>query len=109
MKSAPIHSDVLQQSFIPTLRSPVWLVTGVWENKDLFFLHKSFITLVDEWNDIFGQDTRCPITFSKQELELHAKEEENMDGVGKMLSLLQQQQLLPADGMVRPEDYETAL
>ncbi|KAH7408181.1 phosphotransferase enzyme family protein [Phaeosphaeria sp. MPI-PUGE-AT-0046c] len=109
MKRVPLHWDVLRRKSVPTLRKPVWLVTGAWENQDLFFLRDSLITLVVQWNTIFGEDTQCPITFSKKELELHAKEEENMDGVGKMLSLLQDQDVLPADGMVEPEDYQTAV
>ncbi|KAF1851151.1 uncharacterized protein K460DRAFT_28798 [Cucurbitaria berberidis CBS 394.84] len=109
MKRAPLHWDVLQRSSVPMLRKPVWLVTGVWENRDLFFLRDSLIALVARWNDIFGEDTPCPIKFSKEELELHAKEEENMDGVGKMLSLFQDQGVLPADGMVQPEEYQTAI
>jgi hypothetical protein len=40
---------------------------------------------------------------------MHAKEEENMEGVGKMLSLFQDQGVLPADGIVQPEDYQTAV
>lgn len=81
MTHVPLHWDVLQQSSVPKLTKPVWLVTGVWENKDLFFLRHSLIALVAEWNQIFGQDTPCPITFSKAELELHAKEEVNIDMV----------------------------
>jgi hypothetical protein len=89
MKRAPLHWDVLQRPSIPILRKPVWLVTGVWENQDLFFLRDSLIALVAQWNEFFGEDTPCPIEFSKEELELHAKEGENMDGVGEMLSLFQ--------------------
>ncbi|KAF2130078.1 hypothetical protein P153DRAFT_396412 [Dothidotthia symphoricarpi CBS 119687] len=109
MKRALLHWDVLQQPSVPMLKKPVWLVTGVWENRDLFFLRDSLITLVAQWNEIFGEDTPCPITFSTEELELHAKEEENMDGVGQMLSLFRDQGVLPADGMVQPEDYQTAI
>ncbi|KAL5444275.1 hypothetical protein PMIN06_008452 [Paraphaeosphaeria minitans] len=109
MKRAPLHWDVLQQSSVHMLRKPVWLVTGVWENRDIFFLRDSLIAIVAQWNEIFGEDTPCPIAFSTEELELHAKEEENIDGVGQMLSLFRAQGVLPADGMVQPEDYETAI
>ncbi|KAF1921809.1 phosphotransferase enzyme family protein [Ampelomyces quisqualis] len=108
-KRVPLHWDVLQRSSVPVLRKPVWLVTGVWENRDLFFLRDSLITLVSQWDEIFEGDIPCPIKFSTEELELHAKEEENVDVVGKMLSLLQDQGVLPADGMVRPEDYSNAV
>lgn len=109
MKRASAHWDVLQRTSVPMLRKPVWLVTGAWENQDLFFLRDSLITLVAQWNQIFEDGIPCPITFSKEELELHAKEEENMEGVGKMLSLLQDQGVLLADGMVQPEDYANAV
>jgi hypothetical protein len=109
MKRAPLHWHVLQQSLVPMLRKPVWLVTGVWENRDMFFLRDSLIAIVAQWGEIFGEDTPCPITFSAEELELHAKEEENIDGVGQMLSLFRAQGVLPADGMVQSEDYETAI
>ncbi|KAI8941617.1 hypothetical protein NX059_002830 [Plenodomus lindquistii] len=109
MKRAPIHRDVLQQPSIHMLRKPVWLVTGVWENRNMFFLRDSLIAIIAYWNEIFGEDTSCPITFSSEELELHAKEEENIDGVEQMLSLFRDQGVLPADGMVQPEDYQTAV
>lgn len=109
MKRVPLHWDVLQQSSVHMLRKPVWLVTGVWENQHMFFLRDSLIAIVAQWNEIFGEDTPCPITFSTEELELHAKEEENIDGVGQMLSLFRAQGVLPADGMVQPEDYQTAV
>jgi hypothetical protein len=54
MKRAPRHWEYLRQSMLPILRQPVWLVTGVWENKDVFFLRHSLITLVDRWNEIFS-------------------------------------------------------
>jgi len=109
MTKVPHHWEVLHQASILKLRKPVWLVTGGWENKDLFFLRQSLIALVEEWHEIFGDDTPCPTAFSQEELDLHAKEEENMDGVGQMRSLLQDQGVLPVDGMVQPEDYQTAI
>ncbi|KAI9691729.1 MAG: hypothetical protein M1822_007801 [Bathelium mastoideum] len=109
MKRAPRHWEYLQQPMIPVLRKPVWLVTGVWENNDLFFLRDSLIALFTKWSEIFDEDVQCPITFSAEELERHAREEENIDGVGKMLSLFRDQGVLPADGMVQPDDYQTAV
>jgi hypothetical protein len=109
MKRVPLHWDVLENPTVSSLRKPVWLVTGVWENQDLFFLRDSLIELVAKWNEMFGDEIRCPISFSTDELELHAKEAENMDGVGRMLSLFRDEGVLPADGMVQPEDYEIAL
>lgn len=109
MKWVPLHLDVPQRTSISVLRKPVGLVTGVWENRDLFFLHDPLIKIVSQRKEMFGENLPCPISFSKEELEWHAKEGENMDGVGKMLLLLQDEGVLPADGMVRPEDYYTAV
>ena len=109
LKRAPRHWEYLQQSKVPVLRKPIWLVTGVWENGDLFFLRDSLITLHNRWNEIFGENSQCPITFSAEEMEQHAREEENVNGVGKMLSMFRDQGLLPADGMVQPEDYQIAV
>jgi hypothetical protein len=109
MKRAPRHWEYLQQSLVPVLRKPVWLVTGVWENGDLFFLRDALITLSTRWNEIFGEEAQCRITFSAEKLEQHAQEEENINGMGQMLSLFRDQGVLPPDRMVLPEDYQTAV
>ena len=84
-------------------------MTGVWENRDLFFLRDPLITLFKRWNEIFGEGSRCPITFSTEDIKQHAREEKNVNGVGKMLSMFRDQDLLPADGMVQPQDYQIAV
>ncbi|KMW66751.1 hypothetical protein BDDG_11709 [Blastomyces dermatitidis ATCC 18188] len=92
----------------PFLRKPVWLVTGVWENRDLFFLRQSLLSLMAHWEE-FRNGVPCPLSFSEEGLKLHAKEEENMDGIGQLLKISQDQGVLPVDdGMVEHEDYETA-
>lgn len=106
-KRAPFHWTVLQQPMVPMIRKPVWLVSGVWENKDLFFLCQSLIELATHWDDI-SPEIPCPIKFTEKDIELHSKEEENMDGVGQMLALFRDQGVLPVDGMVESKDYETA-
>lgn len=113
-KLSPRHWAVLKQmtSFNERVRKPVWLVSGVWENRDLFFLRDSLISLVAHWDELFPipeKGTRsCPISFRESEIELHSKEEENITGVGQMLKLFRDQAILPVDGMVDPKDYETA-
>lgn len=82
-KRAPTHWAVLQQPTIPVIRKPVWLVNGVWENRDLFFLREALMTIQAYW-DQFVPDTPCPIAFSDEEINLHPKEEENIKGVGQM-------------------------
>ena len=51
----------------------------------------------------------CPIHFTRQDVELHSKEEENINGVEQLLTLFRNQAVLPVDGMVEPQDYDTAL
>lgn len=108
-KRAPLHWNVLEQLSVRTLRRPVALVTGVWENCELFFLRDALIALVAQWSELFGEDTPCPISFSTEETDFHTKEEENVDGVAQILELLEEQGILPADGVVSPEDYQTAV
>lgn len=108
-KRAPRHWTVLQQPMVPIIRKPVWLVSGAWENRDLFFLRQSLISLATHWDDIFpDSQLPCPIKFTEKDIELHSKEEENMDGIGQILALFQDQGVLPVDGMVEPKDYKIA-
>jgi Phosphotransferase enzyme family len=108
-KRAPRHWAVLQQTMTPFIRKPVWLVSGVWEHRALFFLRKSLIWLAAHWDEIHPDDQPfCPIKFTKEELELYSREEENVDGVGHMLSLFRDQGILPVDGKIDPEDYDIA-
>lgn len=108
-KRAPRHWAVYQQNSIPIIRKPVRLVNGVWENRHLFFLRQSLMSLATHWEDIFpNSQVPCPIKFTDKEFELHTKEEENMDGVGEMRAMFRDQGLLPVDGMVEREHYDIA-
>ncbi|KMU89487.1 CCR4 [Coccidioides immitis H538.4] len=55
-----------------------------------------------------GRGSR-PVSYSEQELELHRKEEENMDSVGQMLKVLRDEGMLSADGMFHLRDYDVAV
>lgn len=107
-KRAPHHWVALQQKSTPILRKPVWIVGGLWENRDLFFLRQSLIAIVKRWDELKlisstnNTDIPCPISFPESELELHAKEDENMDGVAQILRLFRDQGILPVDGMIEP-------
>ncbi|KAL3482146.1 kinase-like domain-containing protein [Aspergillus californicus] len=106
-KRSSTHWAVLQQRSIPILRKPVWLVTGIWENRDLFFLRDGLMQLVAHWDQLVP-GVPCPVSFSKDEVELQSKEDENINGVGQMLLMFAEQAVLPVDGMVEREDYEIA-
>lgn len=105
---SPHYWSVLQNSRIPIIRKPVWLVTGVWEHRNLFFLRQSLMSLFAHWEELFP-DVPCPISFTNEDVELHYKEEENINGVGGLLTLFRDQAVLPVHGMVEPKDYDTAL
>jgi hypothetical protein len=108
-KRAPRHWAVLRQTAVPVLRKPVWLVSRMWENQDVFFLRQSLISLANCWDEIFrSSELPCPIKFTARDLELHSKEEANMDGIGSLLALFRDQGVLPVDGMIDPDDYEIA-
>ncbi|KAB8208105.1 phosphotransferase family protein [Aspergillus parasiticus] len=109
-KRAPRHWSVLQRKTIPIMRKPVELVTGLWERRNLFFLRQSLIVLAAYWEEVYSDSgLTCPLQFTKPDLELYQEEEENIDGVGQLLTILHDQVLLPHDGMVRSEDYEAAV
>jgi hypothetical protein len=90
------------------IRKPFCIITGVWENRDLFFLRQSLLSLLAYWEDIFPS-VPCPIRFTRQNIELHFTEEENINGVGQLLTLFRDQAVLHMDGMVEPQDYNTTL
>ncbi|KZF21169.1 phosphotransferase enzyme family protein [Xylona heveae TC161] len=113
LKRAPRRWGVLrdvslsEQNTISAIRKPVLLVNGIWENRDLFFLRDSLISFFTDWEELFP-DISCPIDFTEKDIELHFKENENMHGVGKMLSLFREEAGIDVDGMVDPNDYEVA-
>ncbi|OJD19318.1 hypothetical protein AJ78_00677 [Emergomyces pasteurianus Ep9510] len=110
-KRAPHHWEVLKdQRGVELRRDPTCLVTGVWENRQLFFLRQSLIAIAAFWDKLRPDETvESPLSFTKEELDLHAKEDENMTGVGNMLKLFRDEGVLPVDGMVDPDNYQTAM
>ncbi|KAJ5493981.1 hypothetical protein N7463_010068 [Penicillium fimorum] len=47
----------------------------------------------------------CPIEFTMEDAELYSKEEEDINGVRKLLTLFREKAVLPVDGMVELKDY----
>lgn len=108
-KRASFHWAVLRESIIPKVRKPVWLVSGAWQNRDLFFLRQSLLSIAAHWDEIFASNQLpCPIKFTNRELELRSEEEENIDTIGHILAMFRDKGVLPVDGMVEPKDYEIA-
>ncbi|KOS39958.1 hypothetical protein ACN38_g9169 [Penicillium nordicum] len=65
------------------------------------------MSLFAHWEELVP-GVPCPISFTNEDVELHSKEEENINGVGKLLTLFLDKSVLPVDGMVEPKDYEIA-
>ncbi|KAI1951768.1 hypothetical protein LOZ12_005208 [Ophidiomyces ophidiicola] len=110
-KRAPRHWAALEQlEAIKLKRNPTLLITGLWENRNLFYLRHSLYTVAALWNQIEPDDNiECPIEFTEEDGERHLKEDENITDVGKMLCLFRDERALPEDGMVTPEDFELAM
>jgi hypothetical protein len=81
-RRAPRYWAVLQQSAIPILRKPVWLVSGVWENRDLLILREALMNVITQRDEMFPNTPR-PIDFSNMDIELHCKEEGKTNEWGK--------------------------
>jgi hypothetical protein len=65
------------------------------------------MSLFAQWEELVP-GVPCPINFTIEDVELHSEEEENINGVGKMLRLFRDESVLPVDGMVDPKDYDIA-
>ncbi|KAJ1709623.1 kinase-like domain-containing protein [Aspergillus flavus] len=110
LESETMHIYYEAQKTVPIMRKLVCLVTGVWERRNLFFLRQSLIVLAAYWEEVSSDSgLTCPVQVTKTDLELYSEEEENIDGVGQLLTILHDQALLPHDGMIRSEDYEAAV
>lgn len=71
---------------MPMLWKPVEIVSGVQENRDLFFLREVLVYSVAQWSPIFP-GSPCPISFSSEETGLPFKRKGKIwiNGVGCMV------------------------
>jgi hypothetical protein len=108
-KENPAKWEVVSYPSLSTLVKPIWLVTNAWANRDVFFFRQALIDIVEQWSGLHESSMGpCPISFTPQELELHQKEAENIEGIGGILKLFRDQSILPDDGRVDPTDYDEA-
>ena len=101
----PRHWTALQLDNLDLRRRPTRLALGLWDSENLFFFRKALMEIKEQWTELCPGSSQCPITFRKEELALHAYEEENQQGVGGILSLFKDRWSLPTDGMVDPADF----
>ncbi len=101
----PRHWTALQLDNLDLRRRPTRLALGLWNSEFFFFFRKALMEIEEQWAELCPDSSQCPITFSEEELALHAYEEENQQGVGGILKLFKDRWSLPTDGMVDPADF----
>ncbi|RDL42516.1 Uncharacterized protein BP5553_02495 [Venustampulla echinocandica] len=102
----PRHWAALQLENSNVRTQPSRLAVDVWEDRDVFFLRRALLSIVELWQDLCPGSVICPVSFSEQELALHAAEEESMADVGKILRLFRDNWGLLPNGMVDPTEFD---
>ena len=102
----PPHWAALQVNNAQVRREPSRLVVNIWEDRDVFFLRRSLLEIIEHWPILCPESGPCPVGFNEQELALHATEEESMSNVGEILRLFRDNWGLPPNGMVDPAEYD---
>ncbi|PVH84672.1 hypothetical protein DL98DRAFT_651429 [Cadophora sp. DSE1049] len=102
----PRHWAALKLDSADVRTEPSRLVVNVWEDRDVFFLRRALLSIVDQWQHLCPESDICPVSFNEQELALHAAEEESMSNVGEILRLFRENWGLPPNGMVDPTEFD---
>ncbi|KAL1856153.1 hypothetical protein Plec18170_004022 [Paecilomyces lecythidis] len=108
-KMNPLHYAAITHKYtrsLPCIKL-VKSVCGGWSSEGAFRLRSSLLAMVDHWDEINPNNTNCPISFTEEERNLHNEEMENRDYIDQVMENFQEAGLLPADGIVEPQDYET--
>ncbi|KAK2820003.1 hypothetical protein FQN49_007820, partial [Arthroderma sp. PD_2] len=61
------------------------------------------------WSKLVPNGDPCPVEFTSEELEVHNSELEMIEGLSTVMHQLQDENIIPLGGMVRPVDYEQAV
>jgi hypothetical protein len=85
---------------------PSRLVVNVWEDRDILFLQRALLSIVQQWQDLCPESDIWPVSFNEQELAIHAAEEESMSNVGEILRLFREIWGLSRNGMVDPTELD---
>jgi len=102
----PRHWAALQLDNADVRTEPSRLVVNVWQDRDVFFLWRALLSIVEQWQDLCPESDKCPVSFNEQELALHEAEEESMSNVGEILRLFRDKWGLPPNGMVDPTEFD---
>lgn len=104
----PRRWAAIKGDYISILTKPISLVCGAWDRRDVFAFRHALIAVIAHWRDIAPESDSFPINFTDLEMDLHGKEMELVEGLGKIMHQLQDENMIPLGGMVRPEHYDQA-
>jgi hypothetical protein len=101
------HSAITHNSSwkVPHIE-PLKFVSGAWSSREIFRLRSSLMAISEHWQESQAEPDGCPIIFSEEEKKMHNEEIENRGYVEELVEEFQGNGILPADGIVEPEDYE---
>lgn len=86
---------------------PLELVTGAWAREDVFSFRHALINFVAHWDELARPGSGpCPFDFTDAEREGHLEEMELMKVLRAFVNHLQDENLIPIGGMMRPEHYD---
>lgn len=102
--AAIVHNDSWEIPFI----EPTVTLMSAWSQRKVFQFRGTLMDVVDHWGDLETGVDECPISFADEERELHNGEMASRNYIEALLVQYQQAGLLPAKGIVDPEDYEAA-
>ncbi|KAG9236357.1 hypothetical protein BJ875DRAFT_533605 [Amylocarpus encephaloides] len=102
----PRHWAALRLENPDVRTEPSRLTVNVWEGRDVFFLRRALMSIVEQWQDLRPESALCPVSFNEQELALHAAEEESMSNVSEILRPFRENWGLPPNGMVDPTEFD---
>ncbi|KAF3483542.1 phosphotransferase family protein [Arthroderma uncinatum] len=99
--AAICHNDTWQTPHIKPIKS----INEAWSNREVFTIRSSLMGVVDHWSEL-SPGSPCPISFSEDEKQAHNEEIDNRDYLDQLIEVYQNAGILPADGVVDPEDYD---
>ena len=101
--SAIMHNASRSTPFI----EPLLVVCGSWKNREMYKLRSSLVQIAENWDEIGSDLPPCPIVFEEEDVKRHDQELENIDYVQSIMEAFEKEGILPADGRVDPDDFET--
>ncbi|KAF4625572.1 hypothetical protein G7Y89_g12596 [Cudoniella acicularis] len=92
-----LHEEVRTQ--------PTRIAQSVWKDRDVFFLRRALVRIVNGWEDLCPDSSACPVRLSEKEIALHTHEEENRGHVSEILTLFRNNWGLPPNGSIESAGF----